>query len=107
MLDFYRESLKAPPAPGDPVKGPAERYMAGYEPIQVWSKRLLEARLDGSADVEGRVRVLTEEVERMKKFEVELPRFAQGEPEWRIVIDSAAFYRLEVEYRLAKEKASR
>jgi hypothetical protein len=106
MLDYYRESLKGPPAPGDPLN-PAQRYAAGYEPIQVWSKRRVDAQLDGAADHEGRVKVLSDEVDRIQKFAGELRSIAQGQPEWQVVSDTAEFYRLEAEYRLSKEKASR
>ncbi len=107
MLDYYRESLKAPPAPGDPAKSPAERYAAGYEPIQLWTRRLIDAKLDGAADLTGRSRILNDEIDRLKKIEAELNKIAEAEPEWKILVDSMTFDRLEVEYRLAKEKAKR
>jgi hypothetical protein len=107
MLDYYRESLKAPPAPGDPVSSPAERYAAGYEPIQLWSSRLVEARLDAALDLDARVAILASEVERINKFATELKEIAKNEPEWRVVSDRVEFYRLEAEYRLVKEKGGR
>ncbi len=107
MLDYYRESLKAPPAPGDPARSPAERYAAGYEPIELWSRRLVDARLDGAATADERIAVLNAEVERIAKFSTEISGIARNEPEWRVVADRTEFYRLDAEYRLAKEKAGR
>lgn len=107
MLDYYRESLKAPPAPGDPIQNPAARYAAGYEPIRVWSRHLLDARLDGAANAEGRIRILATEIERIEKFEKGIQEMAKNNPEWRVVADGVAFNRLEIESRLAKEKEDR
>ena len=107
MLDYYRESLNAPPAPGDVARSDSDRYAAGYEPLQLWSSRLLDARLDGSANLDGRIKVLTDEVARIKKFEGDIQAMAQGDRGWRLVANRVEFYRLEAEYRLAKEKSSR
>ena len=107
MLDYYRESMKAPPAPGDPVQVPADRYAAGYEPIQLWSRRLVDAKLDAAADLEGRLGILAAEVDRIKTFEVGVKEMAKNEPEWKVVADRIEFYRLEAEFRLAKEKGVR
>jgi hypothetical protein len=107
MLDFYRESLKAPPAPKDSEKNPAQRYAEGYEPIQLWSKRLVDARLDGAADQAARLKILTEEVDRIKKYEEDIRALVPGDPTWQIAVNQTDYYRLEAEFRLAKEKAGR
>ncbi len=106
MLDYYRESQKAPPAPGDQLSDSA-RYAAGYEPIQLWSDRLLDARLDGSADRKGRIKVLAAEVDRLKKLEAEILAVAANQAEWVIAARRIEFYRLQAEFRLARERSSR
>jgi hypothetical protein len=107
MLDYYRESLKAPPAPGNAVQSPGDRYAAGYEPIELWSRRLIDAKIDAAADLDARIVILASEVERINKFASELKEIAKNEPEWKVVSDRVEFYRLEAEYRLAKEKGGR
>jgi hypothetical protein len=107
MLDFYRESFKAPPAAGVAPQSPADRYAANYEPLELWSRRLADARLDLASRPDERVAILLGEVDRIRKFSGDLREMARAEPEWRIVSDKVEFYQLDAEYRLAKEKAGR
>jgi hypothetical protein len=107
MLDFYRESLKAPVPRGGVAQEPQERYAAGYEPIELWSRRLVDAKLDAAKGPGDRVAILAAEVERIKKFAADVKGVAAAEPEWKIVADKVEFYLLDAEYRLEKEKAGR
>jgi hypothetical protein len=104
MLDYYREVLKAPPKPN---VEPQQTYAEGYEPIELWSRRLADARLDAAANAEERVSILAGEVERIRKFSGDIKEIANTQNEWRSVADRVEFYELDAEYRLAKEKAGR
>src|SRR3954452_3389050 len=79
MLDFYRESFRAPPVAGAAPQSPADPYAANYEPLELWSRRLADARLDAAAGPDERVAILAGEVERIKKFAGELKEMAKAE----------------------------
>jgi hypothetical protein len=104
MVEYYRDALKAPPKPN---RDPDDWFAASYEPIETWSRRLLDARLDASAGPDERITLLAAEVERIDKFAGELRVIAEGNPSMKIIADQVDFLRLEVEFRLAKEKAAR
>jgi hypothetical protein len=104
MVDYYRDTLKAPPKPN---RDPDDWYAASYEPIEIWSRRLLDARLDSAASPDERITLLAAEVERIAKFAGEIRGIAEANPGLKVIADQVDFMRLEVEFRLAKEKAAR
>jgi len=106
MVDYYRESIKAPPRNVDPL-GPAGRYAADYEPIELWSRRLADAGLEAAADAGERAAILQGEVDRIGKFSGEIAEMGRDSPEWKVVADRVGYYRLDAEYRLAREKAGK
>ncbi len=107
MVDYYRATLQAPPRGGVEPLSPADRYAAGYEPIELWSRRLADARLDATADPAGRAAILQAEVDRIGKFSGDVQQMARDAPEWKFVADRLEYYRLDAEYRLAMEKAGK
>jgi hypothetical protein len=104
MVDYYRESLKGPPKPN---RDPDDWYAASYEPIELWTRRLVEARLDAAAGPDERIAILASEVERIDKFSGEIRAIADANPSLKVIADQVDFGRLEIEFRLTKEKAGR
>jgi hypothetical protein len=104
ILDYYKELLLAPPAGKD---GPT--IIEKADQIQNWSRLVADARLDTADRREERIAILSEEVTRARDFEKELKALVPGEPSGplRFMADKAEFFRLEIETRLAKEKAGR
>ncbi len=105
MVDYYREALlNAPPKPN---RDPDDLYESSYQPIEIWSRRLVEAKLDAAAGPEERIAVLAAELGRLKKIDGEIRPVADQNPSLKILADQLEFIRLEVEFRHAKEMAGR
>ena len=104
MVDYYREAQKNPPKPNNQD---ADAYLATYEPIELWSRRLADARLEAAKAPEERVAILAGEVERLKKIAGDLRELAQTAQTIRVLADTMTFHQLDAESRLAREKDGR
>jgi hypothetical protein len=89
------------------VKGDG-RGIPGTDQVELWTRRVVDAKLDAAPDRDQRIAILTEDVERTKAIEARLKAIADDVPGFA-KLDSfkAEYYRLDAEYRLAKEKAGR
>ena len=78
------------------------------EQVEDWNRRVVDARLDAASGKDERVVILTDDVRRSKAIEARIKQLAdqEGGPA-KIDGFKAEFYRLDAEYRLAKEKAGR
>jgi hypothetical protein len=82
------------------------RGIPGADQVEFWNRRVVDAKLDAALNLEGRIAILQEDVDRTKAIEARLKAIAEAEP-GMVKLDSlkAEYYRLDAEYRLAKEKA--
>jgi hypothetical protein len=89
------------------VKGDG-RGVPGTDQVELWTRRVVDARLDAASDHDQRIAILTEDFERTKAIEARIKAIADDVPGFA-KLDSfkAEYYRLDAEYRLAKEKVGR
>jgi hypothetical protein len=82
------------------------RGIPGADQVEIWTRRVVDAKLDAALNVEARIAILQEDLGRTKAIEARLKAIADAEP-GMAKLDSlkAEYYRLDAEYRLAKEKA--
>jgi hypothetical protein len=77
------------------------------DPISIWSRRRLEARLDLSKTKANRIAAAQEHVDEMKGVEQLIIRMHQAGQVDRLVKMEAEYRRLEAESWLEREKLSR
>ena len=82
--------------------------LPGAEPVEFWMRRSVDARLDATPGRDERVAILAEELERTRAIEARIKAIMENTP-GLAKIDSfkAEYYRIDAEYRLAREKAGR
>lgn len=82
------------------------RGVPGTDQVEVWTRRVVDAKLDAAPGRDERVAILQQDVERTKAIEARIKALADDAPGFA-KLDSfkAEYYRLDAEYRLAKEKA--
>jgi len=103
IADFFADPRLAA------LDGKAEgRGIPGADQVEIWTRRVVDARLDAATDRDQRIAILTEDLERTKAIETRLKAIADEVPGFT-KLDSikAEYYRLDAEFRLAKEKAGR
>jgi uncharacterized small protein (DUF1192 family) len=89
------------------VKG-ISRGIPGADQVEVWTRRVVDSRLDAAPNLDARVAILQDDVDRTKAIEARLKAIAQDEPGMaKLDALKAEYYRLDAEYRLAKEKGGR
>ena len=102
-LDLARAAMAAVRAAvGRGQFSPGER-----DPISIWSRRRLEARLDLSKTKADRVAAAQEHVDEMKGVEQLIIQLVQAGQVDRLVKMDAEYRRLEAESWLEREKSSR
>jgi hypothetical protein len=101
IVDFYADVRLGPPGNRLEAQG-----IPSLDPVETWTRRLVDARLEGSNDRDERIKILDEEVSRTRAIEARLKELVERGPEFG-KIDSlkAEFHRLDAEYRLLKEKS--
>jgi hypothetical protein len=84
------------------------RGIPGTDQVEFWTRRVVDAKLDAALNIDGRIAVLQEDFDRTKAIEARLKAISEAEP-GMVKLDSlkAEYYRLDAEYRLAKEKGGR
>jgi len=103
IADFYAD-LRLAPQGGRPER----EVIVGGEQVEAWMRRFVDARLDAVSRPEERIAILSEDLERIRAIEARLKELADASPEFaKLDMLKAEFYRLDAEYRLAKEKAGR
>ena len=74
----------------------------------MWTRRGVDARLDAATNRDDRVAILQEDVERTRAIEARIKAIADQVPGFaRIDAFKAEYYKVDAEYRLAREKAGR
>ena len=113
------------PRPPSPARSPTSTPTAGSgrdrksergtvpgirtDQVEFWTRRVVDARLEAATDRDQRIAILAEDFERTKAIEARMKESPTTTP-WRSsssIRFKAEFYRLDAEYRLAKEKGSR
>jgi hypothetical protein len=103
VADFFADPrLAAMDAKGE------NRAMPGADQVEVWTRRVVEARLDAATNRDERVAILTQDLERTRAIETRLKAIAEDEPGLaKLDALKGEYYRLDAEYRLASEKDGR
>jgi hypothetical protein len=103
IVDFYADVRLAPP--GNRLEA---QVIPGLDPVETWTRRLVDARLEASNDRDERIKILDEEVARTRAIEARLKELVERGPGLG-KIDSlkAEFHRLDADYRLLKEKSEK
>ena len=101
IADYYADPRLAV----QDVKGVVQG-LPGSDQVEFWVRRSVDARLDAAPGRDGRVAILAEELERTKAIEARIKAIVENTP-GLAKLDSfkAEYYRVDAEYRLAREKA--
>lgn len=84
------------------------RGVPGADQLEIWTRRAFDARLEAATGRDDRIAILNEDVERTRAIEARLRSLAEGESGFaRLDLFKAEYFRLDAEYRLAKEKDGR
>jgi hypothetical protein len=103
IVEFYADARLAPPANRLEAQG-----VPVFDQVEIWSRRLLDSRLDATPVKAERVAILGEEVDRTKAIEARIKELAERESGFgKLDGFKAEFNRLDAEYRLLKEKAEK
>jgi hypothetical protein len=102
IADFFADPRLAEAGRNDVLSNPAS------EQLELWMRRSIDARHDASPGRNERLAILAEEVERTKAIEARIKTLIENERgPAKLDAFKAEFYRLDAEYRLAKEKAGK
>ena len=103
IADFYADPRLAAQEGKSPLQG-----LPGGDQVESWMRRVVDARLDATPGRDERIAILSEDLERTRAIEARIKAIVENTP-GLAKIDSlkAEYYRIDAEYRLAKEKAGR
>jgi hypothetical protein len=101
IAEFYADPRLA----AQDAKGPLPGLPA-VDSVEFWMRRSVDASLDAATSRDDRIAILTQDLERTKAIEARLKAIVENTPGLaKIDTFKAEYYRLDAEYRLAKEKA--
>jgi hypothetical protein len=101
IADFYADPRLAAQDNKGPLPG-----LPAADSVELWMRRNVDARLDSAPGRDDRIAILAEDVERTKAIEARIKAIVENTPGLaKIDTFKAEYYRLDAEYRLAKEKA--
>jgi hypothetical protein len=89
-------------------KNGEERGIPGTDNVEAWTRRYIDARLDAASGKDDRIKILQEDVDRTRAIEARIKALADDAPGFgKLDALKAEYYRVDAEYRLAREKDGR